>query len=183
MAIRKLEELTNNVVNIPQDVRFPKGRYTARCKKEEFTVSKSSGKPMVVRTWEIVLPENVQIGNVTYTVAGTEVTQYLIIKDPSDPSKSDKSLGRFMDDLKKLGCPNWNEVDDENPQLFAEGKVAQIIVDADEYSPMNTLTEEQKAAGEKPTPITMEDGTAIKRYRPVFKELLGLSSVSVGNTY
>ncbi len=183
MALKKHSELNNTAENIPQSVKFPRARYTARCRKEEFGVSKGSGNPMITREWEIVLPETINIDGKNYTVAGTVVKQYLTLETPGDATKSDKQIVRFMDDLKKLGCPNWDEVDTENPPLFAEGKVAQIICDSDEYSPMEAQSDEQKAAGEKPQPITMEDGTPIKRYRPVFKELLALSSLVINETY
>src|ERR1700693_2260695 len=116
--------------------RLPRNRYTVQCNEETFETSKSSGNPMVVRTWEIVAPESITINGLPKVIAGTEVKQYLTTmvlvenkdgKIVRDDAKSDKALARLRDENENLGIPT-PQIDDENPELKCKGIVADAIL-------------------------------------------------------
>lgn len=169
--------------------KLPQRRYAVRCIEETFGPSKSSGNPMITREWEIVDPEAVIINGVNKIVAGQKVKQYLtvLVLDPKtgarDDAASDKALARLRDENANLGLPA-DSIDDENPQLCCKGLVADAICAADEYSPTEEPTAEERAAGQtRGKPVTYADGTEVKSYRPKLVQVLGLSSLKVNQAF
>ena len=76
--------------------KTPKGLYRIRCIQVSFTEkNKSSGNPMTDLTCEIVKPEEVIEGDVTYKVAGQRLHVRLIHK----PDSAEANF-QFMDKLK-----------------------------------------------------------------------------------
>lgn len=173
----------NNKLPLPRD------RYTLRCIEESFGLSKSSDNPMLSRTWEIVAPETVTIGDKQVSVAGQKVQQYLVtkVKDPDtggwDAKKSDTKFGQLRDDLQKLGFEG-EEIDDENPPLVAESKVVDAILYGKLNQAFKEMTAEQRASGAKVgSPITDASGQPIKTYQIQIDSILGLASPVEGGVY
>lgn len=180
MAIVKRSETTSTLT---QTDRLPKQRYSLRCLKEEFGPSKSSGNLMITRKWEIVSPETIEINGKQVEIAGVELNpQYVVIRNNNpdgtkDVEKSNKSIGRFLNERHNLGL-NAEEVDDEAPPLDLEGKIVDAICDAEE-----SVMRERSVNGKPGKEILDANGNKIVRYYPKVVEILGMSSVQVNRPY
>lgn len=173
---------------------LPRNRYVVRCTNEEFGPSKSSGNPMITRTWEIVHPEKVSVNGVDKIVAGLEVTQYLptiVLQDDKktrDDTKSDKALSRIKSENEALGITDPEAVgakfDDENPKLVANGIVADAILSCEASKQFASPTPEEVANGKKfGQPIKDDNGKDIVVYRIRLDSILGKSSMEVNRPY
>ena len=180
MAIVKA---TDTVVSLNSSTQLPTDRYIVRCKKEEFGISKSSGNPMITRTWEIVSPDTIVVNGQSVVIAGTEILQYLTLKNIEDDAKTKAAVGRYLAENKKLGLYS-DEVDNENPSLVCVGVVADAILASDENTRKKAPTPEQIAAGKKfGDNILGQDGKPIKSYQHKVGEILGVSTASVNKPY
>lgn len=181
-------EVATSVGMLSARDRLPRNRYTVQCNEETFEISKSSGNPMIVRTWEVVQPESVKIGGVDKIIAGVEVKQYLSLKSSNedgsrDDAKSDKALARLRDENENLGIPTA-VIDDENPELKCKGIVADAILSAEEYAQRLDPTPEQLAKGQKfGDPIKDANGKEVKGWRVKLDQILGLSAVTVDRPF
>lgn len=189
MAIRKMNEGVSGWNN---KTPFPKDRYTICCIEEDFAPSKSSGNPMLTRTWEIINPELVQIGDRQVNVAGAKIIQYRTTKvkstkdeieegmGPWNEQSSDKAFGGFRDELLTLGFDSEGEIDDENPPVFAKGKTVDAIVYAKEDKARKSPTAEQIRKRQQGDPILDADGNEVVTYQLQLDTILGLASKQVG---
>jgi hypothetical protein len=187
MAIRKV---TEGIGSWNSKTPFPKDRYAICCIEESFAPSKGSGNPMITRVWEIVSPEVVTNGDRQMNVAGLKMTQYCItkVKDPEtkewDSEKSDKAFGRFATELQLLGYPPEQDVDDENPPLFAKGKTVDAIVSAKKDVARKNPTPEQLRKGQRfGDPIKDANGKDVETYQLQIESILGLSDIKVDAAY
>lgn len=169
--------------------QLPKLRYTCRCISQEFGPNKAQTNPQLVLEWEIVMPETVQIGDRVLTVAGVTFKQYFPTykvdeSGERDVEASKKAIGRLLAFLGNLGLPN-DEIDDEQPDVNLEGFVADFILSGKPNPSMRAATADEKA--EKPglqyVPITDENGKPVISYQTNVNEVLGPSSVKVGESY
>lgn len=110
-----------------------KGTVMARCIKQDFGPSKSSGKPQITLTYEILIPERVlsEYDGRTYDMSSLTPKVYL--------SVGVENLAELVNDtLPRLGLPA--EIDDENPLksesnpegILFEGQIHEIYVSARE---------------------------------------------------
>ena len=155
-----------------------------RCTKEEFGNSKAGGNPMFTRRWEVISPETIKLPGVDSPVllAGTEVVQYLPLKNVKEPEKTTAMLMRFKQEQIKLGL-NADDIDDENPALECEGVVARGEITSEERTAMTRPTPEEVANGVKPQPILNEDGTEKKVYYPKLRAIYGKSEANINKQF
>lgn len=180
MAKRSITEGSTSWNN---KIPLPKDRRTLRCIEESFGLSQSSGNPMITRTWEIVEPNEIEIGDRKVDIDGVKVTQYLPTKNKEDAEKSNKAFGRLVEDLKSLGYSE-SEIDDENPPLIAKGKVVDAIVYGKENKSFKPPTAEEKKNGARfGQPIKDAQGKDVVVYQPQIETILGLSTVEVNRPY
>lgn len=178
MAVRQTQ-------NLPGQLKFtdriPKTRCVAQCITEEFKTSKNSGNPMIVREWEVRVPETVEVNGVNKILGGQKVTQYLTTisfkevdgKQVRDDAKSDRALARLRDENSVLGLPS-DSIDDENPELLAKGIYADITVGPEEYDITEPPTPEEVALGKKVGKAKIgADGKPEKGYRVKLVGVLG----------
>lgn len=186
MAIRNLSQAVGSLTykdRVPSNTKC-----VARCINEEFKPSKSTGNPMIVREWEIVLPETVNVNGTPKIIAGQKLMQYLptIVLGPDgtrDDEKSNKALSRVRDENDALGISNEN-FDDENPNLEAKGLQADILVSSEERELRTDPTPEELAQGKTVgQPILGDDNKPMKRYSLRLAMVLGRSTVDTGRPY
>ncbi len=189
MALRNLND-PSVVSGWNSKLPFPTDRYVLRCIEEEFNTSRNSGNPMLTRTWEICHTEPVQIGERKVDIDGLKITQYVITKNKSedgdgwDGEKSDKSFGRFRDELILLGFDAEGQIDDENPPCFAKGKVVDAVVKGKKQTACKSPTPEQIRKGQKQgDPIKDDAGKDVVTYVLTLESILGLSTVEVNRPY
>lgn len=169
--------------------QLPALRYTCRCIKQEFGPNKAQTNPQLTLEWEIVLPETVQIGDRTLTVAGQTFKQYFPTfkvdeAGNRDEEASKKAIGRLLSFLGNIGIPN-DEIDDENPDVAIEGLIVDFILQGKANTSMRLATAEEKEQkpGIQYVPITDENGKPITTYQTNVKDVCGRSSAKVGETY
>jgi hypothetical protein len=186
MAIRKTSEGISQWNN---KLPFPKDRYTIRCIEESFGLSKSSDNPMISRTWEVLTPELVTIGDKQVNVAGAKIQQYVVckVKDPEtggwDAKKSDVKFGQLRDDLTALGYEG-EEIDDENPPMIGMGKVVDAILYGKVNQSFREPTPEEKAQGKRVgQPIKDGAGNDVKTYQINIDTILGLATAEANRPY
>lgn len=185
MGLIKAED---TVGSLTSKDKLPRNRYTCRCTEEVFGPSKSSGNPMITRTWEICLPEQVLINGMNKEIGGVTFNQYLTTKKlgadgTEDTEGTKKAVGRVLEDYRRLGFPS-TQLDTDNPEMFAKGVVADLILDTDESKQLQSATPEQLAAGQKwGDPIKDANGAEIITYRVKFVETLGRSNVEVNKAF
>lgn len=185
MAIRNTAELPGQLRSTD---RLPsRTRAVAQCVEEEFTVSKSSGNPMIVRTWEVRIPEAVSINGAAKGLAGIQVKQYLpticIVDGKRDDTKSNSALARLRDENKSLGLPH-EQIDDENPELLCKGIYADVNLGPDEYAITNPPTPEEIALGKKiGSPKMGADGKPEMGYRVKLEGILGRATPVAGQPW
>lgn len=174
--------------NLPVQLRshhqVTKQQVIARCLEEEFGAAKSNPlKHQIVREWEVVSPEIININGENVVIGGQKVKQYIGVRLDNNEgqragAQSDVLLARCRDDFKALGLPH-EEIDDENPLGLApfKGNYADIMLDSDEYTFKESLTPEQKALGKKPedAPDKIDPATGKPQvgFRLKFHYLLG----------
>lgn len=186
MAIRTGNE---GVGNWNKKMQFPKQRYTLACIEEEFKVSENSGNPMLIRTYEIVLPETVQIGDKIVNVAGQKVTQYRVVKvkaedDSWNQKKSDTAWQNFREELANVGVPLEDEMDDENPPCLMKGKTVDAILRANKQVALADPTPEERAQGKKVgQPIKDGMGQDIVEYQIQIDQIIGASSEQIDQVF
>lgn len=170
-----IRKMNQGVSNWNSKVFFPKNRYTIRCIEESFAPSKA-GNPMITREFEIVSPEEVEVGDRKYNVAGQTIPQYRTTRINGDDTKSDKCWSSFRDELLVTGFDPEAEVDDENPPLEFKGKSFSAILYGKEDTARQSPTLEQRAKGIKiGDPILDADGNEIKTYQIQIESILGLA--------
>jgi hypothetical protein len=167
MAIRNVNEGVSNWNN---GMPFPQDNYELTCVEEDFGASKASGNPMITRKWEIVKPETAVLGDKQVSIAGQQITEYIVCKNKNadgegwDTKKSDESFGKLRDDLLLLGHDKSEGIDDENPPTIAKGKTVLAWVYAKEQPRLKAPTPEQLAKGQKQGDPVKIDGKEVKRY-------------------
>lgn len=187
MSIRKLSE--GGVSGWNSKMPFNKDRYTLKCIEEDFAPSKSSGNPMLTRTWEIYCPSPVMIGDREVDIDGLKVTQLCITKVGDgqggwDQEKSDKAFSRFRDELVTLGFDPNGEIDDENPPCFALGKTVDAIVYGKKDVARKSPTAEQIKKGiRQGDPIKDAAGKDVVVYQLAIDQILGLSTTEVNRPF
>lgn len=182
---RKLNE---GIGSWNKKLMFPKNRYQAKCLEEEMKIS-NGGSVMTVRTWELICPEPIEIGERKVDVDGLKITQYCITKVKSedgngwDQEKSDKAFGKFADELQLMGF-DGESINDENPPCFAVGKVVDMIVYGKKVKSFQSPTAEERAAGKKiGAPIKDAAGRDVEEYSLQIDQILGLSSTETNRPY
>lgn len=173
--------------NLPSQLRshhqITKQQVVARCLDEKFGAAKSNPlKKQIIREWEVVSPEIININGENVVIGGIKLQQYLGVRlNREDGSRSDAQsdviLGKCRDDFKALGLP-YDEIDDEAPLMAApfKGNFADIMIDSDEYTFKEPQTPEQKALKEEPKDkIDPQTGKPIVGFRPKFAYILGKS--------
>lgn len=136
MAIRNTASLPGQLRSTD---RLPsRTRCVVQCVEEIFEAPQGKN-PRIVRTWEVRIPEAVEIDGQMKVLAGTTVKQYLptIMLDSAGKrldGKSDAALARLRDENKALGLP-FEAIDDENPDLLAKGIYADANFGSEEYTP------------------------------------------------
>jgi hypothetical protein len=186
MAVRKMTEGASSWNN---KMPFPKDRYQIRCIEEEFGLS-SGDNPMITRTFEILSPETVPVGDRTISVGGRKVIQYRITKvrnskedvskgEPEwNEEKSDKSFGQLRDELNLVGYDK-EEIDDENPPLIFKDKIFDAILYGKEDTARKAPAKGQRV-GEA---IKDANGKEIKSFQIQIESILGLSTVGTNKPF
>jgi hypothetical protein len=187
MSLRKINDGVGSWNN---RMMFPKNRYTLRCIEEDFSPSKATGNPMLIRKWEICQNEPVLIGDKKVDIDGLTIQQYVVTKvktedgDDWDADRSDKAFGRFAEDLRICGFPEDSDIDDENPPCFMKGKVVDAIVYGKENPSYQSPTADEIKAGKRVgQPILDAAGKPVKNYQLNIDSILGLSTVVVNRPY
>ena len=173
-------DINSGVTSWRNNKPFPKDRYLCRCIEEKFAPS-GSGNPMITRQWEIVSPETVTVGEGTMSVVGARVTQFLMTrvldKGVEDKAKTDKAFGQLADDYKAMGYTK-STIDQDNPELIAKGKGADLIIYAKEDKQTKPLTNEDRLNGKKVgEPILDNSGQPIVKYQLQIEANIGLATL------
>lgn len=184
MAVRNVSEGVSNWTN---KMFFPTKRYSICCIEEEATKSEK-GHPMLVRTFEIVAPETIDVGGKPVNLVGTKVTQYRVTKVADgeggwDMAKSDKAFGSFRDELVNAGYDE-SEIDDENPPCFFKGKTFDAILYGKKTQAFESPTDAERAEGKRiGAAIKDADGKDVINYQIQIDQILGLSEKQIGVAY
>ena len=191
MAIRKAGEGVSQWNN---KVFFPKDKYIIRCIEEESVISKGDN-PMVQRTWEIVSPETIQVGDRTLSVGGLKITQFrpTKVKNPLqdrethgewDTEKSDKSFNTFCDELKNAGVELPDEgIDDENPPCLMQDVTVAAIVYGKKDVARKSPTPEQMKKGQLGDTIKDENNKDIVTYQLQIESILYPTTVETNRAF
>lgn len=185
MAIRKMSD---GISSWNSKMPFPKDAYILKCVEESFAPSKSSGNPMLTRTWEIISPEIIVIGDKQVNIGGVKLTQYRPVKCKNskeeaeatgkewNEEKSDKAFGSLRDELIAMGFDPNGEIDDENPPRWAENKTVLALCYGKKDVARKPPTREQLSKGIKQgDEIKDAYGKPIETYTPVIETVLSLA--------
>lgn len=178
MAVRKG---TDGVGQWTSKMYFPKGKYTLHCIDEELKRSQS-GNPMLVRSFEIVAPDVIDLGDKKVNIAGNKVTQFRVTKT-SDPNTSDKCWSSYRDELEVVGVPQSEEIDDENPPCHFKGKTVEAVLSGDKRTVTADPTPEERAQGKRVGAPIMVDGKEVISYQIQIDQILGLSTTQISSPY
>lgn len=185
MAKIDLTKKQSTEVSLNKHTALPKDRYTLRCMKEEFGMSKTTSQPMVTRTFEFVT-ESVKLPDgTTLLLAGSEIIRYYALRSiGTAKSSAAKATAMLLDNYKQdtelMGIPtDWSQFDDEHPTLGCEG----VIVDA-------ICGDEQQTERRAPLPHTRLgeiikglDGKPIITHQAKILQILGPSTTKVNTPY
>lgn len=170
-------------------VQFLKDNYVIRCTDESFGPSKSSGKPMISLSFEIVSPETMVTDGQEYTIAGTELKTYHVTQSVDEQGNVDvEKTQNIAARLKKLyeafGLDSSN-INPENPALGFKGKSVHALLYGDVQEQRKAPTAEQIQKGQKQgevlkNPIT---GKALVTYYPKVDDIFGLATAEAGKPY
>jgi hypothetical protein len=180
--------MNSGVVSWSSKMPFPKDRYQIACIEEKFAPSKNSGNPMITRVFEIVSPEQIEVGDMKVAVGGLKFTQYVTIKVKDEDGegwnaeKSDKAFGRFAEELKVVGFEE-ESIDDENPPLFFLKKNFDAIVYAKCDVARKSPTPEQARKGQPGDVIKDAFDKEVKTYQLALDQILGVAVTEVGVQY
>lgn len=166
--------------------RLPPDRYTIRCIDETFETS-SKGNMMIVREWEVVYPESIEINGQKVSLAGAKCKkQYFptLVFDGKerDAEASDKALARLKAEDAKLGI-EYETINDENPALQCKKLIAEAVLRPEEYSRLKDPTAEQRAQGKMGDPILDEDGKPLISFSIVIGEILRKSTREINRPF
>lgn len=164
----------NKTLMFPTDSNF-----IVRCIGANFGPSKSSGNPMVTLSWEIVSPQQVEIGDGQYVIAGIKCGDtYYTTSNPKDLTKQENARKRFEEFCTKLGIDpatiNWDNVDTK-PFL---GKLVFVMISPDVEERRKNPTAAQLAANPKAEGDVMRNpinGQPLVDYYPKIREVFGLA--------
>lgn len=171
----------NSKIMFPTD-----SAYKARICGAVFGASKSSSNPMITVTWEVVAPQEVEVGGELVNIAGVQTTEYYstatIDKDSEsgfDDEKTKNARKRVQELYTTLGIEE--AIDWENPDTKPLlGKCAYVGMKSDVNERRKTPTLAQieacKKAGKRPEgdlmthPIT---GAKLTDYWPKVTDVFG----------
>lgn len=188
MAVKNYEKLKETVPSklTMNDELPPNGRYVMRCIEEVFSISKSSENPMITRTWEVVSPEEIKIGDKLVGLAGEKFRQYLTTKVIASEKntfslaevakKSDAAYKRWMDENAKVGLPTEG-FDDENPDMQESRSCIGVVADCSLYTKKEPAFNKTETGELKPR--LLENGQQATINRHQFGFVYGLSSVEL----
>lgn len=162
-------------------IQFMRDNYILRILEPKFGESKSSGNPMITFDFEIVSPEEMQVGDEMFNVAGVKLTQYfptqVIENGQLDVEKTQKAAARLQDFYKKCGV-SFDGFNPENPDVSSfKGKLIWALLNPDVREQRKSPTSAQLAAGQREgdiikNPIT---GEPLLSYYPKIGEVFGLA--------
>lgn len=136
-----------------------RGTVIQRIKQVDFGPSKSSGKPMITLTTEIVKPLEVvsDFDGKTYSLDGVDLKYYLVLSDTNNKGEPSDSLDYIINTLMPLlGLPG--SIDDEAPDTKQfEGICFEAIISS------NQRKEMKKNPNGSYTPMLDADGKEIVR--------------------
>ena len=167
-------------------VQFNLDNYLVRVVDATFGPSKSSGKPMITLTTEIVSPDTMNVAGEDYNVAGVKVRpMYIVTKSVDadgnvDVEKTSNIKTRLDELTKAFGLPAIT--DPENPDIEGfKGKIVWALVGSETVERRKAPTAEQLAKGEKvgevlTNPMT---GQPLVNYFPKIQQIFGQPSEDV----
>lgn len=161
-----------------------KGSVIARCVKQTFGLSNSSGKPQITLDWEILVPERVtnDFDGRTYDLTSLPLKVYLSLSATDKKGNPTDNLNYLVTDLlPKLGLPA--EIDDENPlksDTNPEG-IDFVGIIAEIYISANERVEKRAVPGGKYEEVLDSRGNKITRGWEIGmidkKDILGLAKI------
>lgn len=174
-----------------QKVQFPRDNYVVRVTDESFGPSKSSGNPMITLEFEVVSPEEVQVGTGTYTVVGVgNIRRYyptIVYADAEGTVDTEKTANaqERVRELYRLFGMDDKAINFENPELAFKGKKVYALLYADEVEQRKAPTAEELKQGKKQgeilkNPIT---GKALISYYPKIDEVFGIAPDDASKPY
>jgi hypothetical protein len=161
---------------------FPQDNYIVRCIDESFGPSKSSSNPMITLGFEIVAPDEVEVGGEHINVAGVQTTGYYTTQvidgdGQLDLEKTSNCRQRLADLYKAFGL-DFEDFNPENPVLGFKGKVVHVLMYGKEQERRKSPTAEQlknKQQGDIiKNPLT---GKAVITYQPTIGQIYGLAEI------
>lgn len=173
---------TTKTLNIR--MKLPDTRCALQCIEEEFVESKNSGNFHVHRTWQVIEHAECKVDGQDVDLSGVELEQYLTTKWadghggflPETDSKVKKGIGRVYEDFERLGIQG--DIDTDNPQLEAKGKVVDAVIASEEQPLHDAPTPEQIAKGQKRGDVKLdENNKPVMIFRPRIAYIMQLSKV------
>ena len=170
-----------SVVTVPP---FWKDRVIERVIEASLEDSKSSGKPQIKMTTEIVMPESVKIGEVEYILAGQKINRYLGLSTDITGNAKQSPWSNTFAFLDKLGLPT--EIDTDDPEL--NKKVETMLTGICFENILNSSERIPKKRGldGKFTPILDARGLPIKQgfeWNTFLNDVVGRAEADVNKPY
>lgn len=161
---------------------LPRDNYILRVVEESFGPSKGSGNPMITLEFEVVSPEEVEVGGDMFNVAGVKTVGYYTTQVFADAEgnlekdKTENAQKRVRTLYERFGLPSDN-INFENPVLEFKGKTVHALLYSDVTEQRKAPTKEQLAKGQRQgdvikNPIT---GKPLVSYYPKIDEIFGLA--------
>lgn len=162
-------------------VQFNTDNYMVRCIDAVFGQSKSSGKPMITLSFEVVAPDAMNVAGDDYNVAGVKtrpmyyVTKSVDANGDVDVEKTESIKERLDNLTVAFGLPAITDPENPDTEQF-KNKVLWALIGSEVSERRKAPTAEQLARGEKvgdviKNPIT---GLPLVNYFPKVQQLFGL---------
>lgn len=186
MAKTDLTQKQTKEVTLNKTVALPKDRYTLHCLEEKFVTTKTSGQPMIVRTFEFVTESVEMPDGSKLRLAGTQLIVNYVLKSlgtaKSTPEKATAFLlDKFKEDTSKC-IPegiDWANFDDENPPLLMKG----VTVDAMCGDKPDIERRAPKPGQKEGTPILGPDGKPSVTHQATVISFYGPSVTKINQPY
>jgi hypothetical protein len=155
--------------------------YVLRCIEAAFGPS-SAGNPMITFKYEVVSPEEVDIGGTMVNIAGTSIKTWQVCQTLEDGVVNTEKSEKNLESLKKLyaayGLPVDN-INPENPDTSGfVGKCVFAYLYNDTQDKRKSPTAAQLAAGQKQGDVLINPVTKqpMKNNYPKVGEIFGLAN-------
>lgn len=171
-------------------VPFNKDNYILRCVEAEFGPSKSSNKPMITLGFEIAAPQEMQVGDESYIIAGLKTKKYYVTQSINEKGEVDiektESLRKQLEELYNMFGISFEGFNPENVDVSEfKGKLVHALLSCNSTEERKSPTREQLLKGQRQgdiikNPVT---GKPMIKHFPQIDEFYGLATETAGGQF